>query len=99
LNPGHFGSFTVIFVSCGESCLLVLWCAGGRCGMVGSDEDHGRSRRPSAEDRGWSHRSGTQWPDNQVTSCAVCTVHVETRSACFLVEPQNQGRRFVSGLA
>jgi hypothetical protein len=29
----------------------------------------------------------------------VCTVHVETRSACFLVEPQNQGRRFVNGLA
>jgi hypothetical protein len=34
-----------------------------------------------------------------VTPCAVCTVHVETRSANFLVEPQNQGRRFVSGLA
>jgi hypothetical protein len=79
--------------------LLVLWCAGGRCGMVDSDEDHGRSRRPSAENRGWSHRSGTRWPDNRVTSCAVCTVHVETRSAGFLVEPQNQGRRFVSGLA
>jgi hypothetical protein len=29
----------------------------------------------------------------------VCTVHVETRSASFLVEPQNQGRQFVSGLA
>jgi hypothetical protein len=25
-----------------------------RCSMVGSIEDHGRSRRPSAEDRGWS---------------------------------------------
>jgi hypothetical protein len=25
--------------------------------------------------------------------------YVETRSAGFLVEPQNQGRRFVSGLA
>jgi hypothetical protein len=35
----------------------------------------------------------------QVTSCAVRTVHVETRSASFLVEPQNQGRWFVSGLA
>jgi hypothetical protein len=35
----------------------------------------------------------------QVTLCAVYTVHVETRSAGFLVEPQNQGRRFVSGLA
>jgi hypothetical protein len=34
----------------------------------------------------------------QVTPCAVYTVHVEMRSVCFLVEPQNQGRRFVSGL-
>jgi hypothetical protein len=25
----------------------------------------------------------------RVTLCAVCTVHVETRSASFLVEPQN----------
>jgi hypothetical protein len=33
-----------------------------------------------------------------VALCAVCTVHVETRSVCFLIEPQNQGRRFVSGL-
>jgi hypothetical protein len=35
----------------------------------------------------------------RVTLCAVCPVHVETRSMSFLVEPQNQGRRFVSGLA
>jgi hypothetical protein len=42
--------------------LLVSWCAGGRCGMVCSDEDCGRSRRPGAEDQGWSHRSGTRWP-------------------------------------
>jgi hypothetical protein len=42
------------FVSCGESCLLVLWCVGGRCSMAGSDVDLGRSRRSSAEDRGWS---------------------------------------------
>jgi hypothetical protein len=30
----------------------------------------------------------------RVAPCAVCTVHVETRSTSFLVEPQNQGRRF-----
>jgi hypothetical protein len=34
-----------------------------------------------------------------MAQCAVCTVHVETRSTRFLVEPQNKGRRFVSGLA
>jgi hypothetical protein len=35
----------------------------------------------------------------RVAPCAVCIMHVETRSAGFLVEPQNQGPRFVSGLA
>jgi hypothetical protein len=35
----------------------------------------------------------------RVTLCAIYTVHVETRSVSFLVEPQNQGRRFVNSLA
>jgi hypothetical protein len=35
----------------------------------------------------------------RVALCAIYTVHMETRSAGFLVEPQNQGQRFVSGLA
>jgi hypothetical protein len=30
-----------------------------------SNEDRGRSRRPGAEDRGWSHRSGTRWSGDQ----------------------------------
>jgi hypothetical protein len=33
--------------------------------MTDNDEDRGRCRRAGAEDRGWSHRSGTQWPDDQ----------------------------------
>jgi hypothetical protein len=82
--------FYFIFVSFGESRLLISWCAGDRCGMTCSDENRGRSRRPGAEDRGSRGR---------VTPCAVCTVHVETMSASFLVDPQNQGRRFVSVLA
>jgi hypothetical protein len=53
-NPRHFGGFTFIFVSCGESCLLVSWCVGSRCNMAGSNEDRGRSRRPGAGDREWS---------------------------------------------
>jgi hypothetical protein len=57
--------FSFTFVSFGESCLLVSRCAGGRCGMACSDEDRDRSRRPGAEDQGWSHRSGTQWPDGR----------------------------------
>jgi hypothetical protein len=35
----------------------------------------------------------------RVAPCAVCTWHVETRSVGFLVEPQNHGQQFVSGLA
>jgi hypothetical protein len=57
--------FSFIFVLFGESRLLVSWCAGGRCGMACSDEDYGRSRRPSVEDWGWSYRAGTRWPDGQ----------------------------------
>jgi hypothetical protein len=34
----------------------------------------------------------------RVASCAVCTWQVKTMSVDFLVEPQNQGRRSVSGL-
>jgi hypothetical protein len=31
--------------------------------------------------------------------CVICTMHLGTRTVGFLVEPQNQDRRFVSGLA
>jgi hypothetical protein len=36
---------------------------------------------------------------DQMTTCAVCTLHVETKSVGFLIESQNQCRWFVSGLA
>jgi hypothetical protein len=83
------------FCSYGESCLLVSWCVGGRCDMVANDEDHGRSRRPSAEDQMWSSTgrySMARRSGGWVMPCAVCTVHIEMRSTSFLVEPQNQGR-------
>jgi hypothetical protein len=65
LNLGHGGGFTFIFVSFEESCLLVLWCAGDRCGIVDKDEDHGINRRHGAEDQRWSHRSGIRWSDDR----------------------------------
>jgi hypothetical protein len=34
----------------------------------------------------------------RVAPCAVYTMHKEMRNASFLVELENQGRRFVSGL-
>jgi hypothetical protein len=64
-NPRYFVSFTFISVSFRESCLLVSWCAGGWCGMAGSDDDRGRSRRHGAKDRGCSHRFDTRWPGDK----------------------------------
>jgi hypothetical protein len=43
--------FSFIFVSFGESCLLVSWCAAGKCDMTCSNEDRDRSRRPGVEDQ------------------------------------------------
>jgi hypothetical protein len=54
LNLRSSHCFTFIFVSCGESRLLVSWCVCDRCNMAGSDKDHDMSRRPGAEDQGWS---------------------------------------------
>jgi hypothetical protein len=68
--------FSFTFVSLGESCLLVSWCAGGRCGMACSDEDRGRSKRPGAEDQRWSHRSGTQWPAVEKSGDTMCGLHL-----------------------
>jgi hypothetical protein len=51
--------------SCGESCLLVSWCVGGRCDMTGSDEDRDKSSRFGAENRGWLHMLCTRWPDDR----------------------------------
>jgi hypothetical protein len=59
--------------------------------MVDSDEDLGRSRRPGLEDRGWS--STGRVLDGRTIGRSGDTVHKETRSAGFLVEPQNQGLR------
>jgi hypothetical protein len=56
--------------------LLVLWCAGDRCDMVGSDEDCGKSRRPGAEDRGWL-TTGQVLGDQTIKNSgdAVCGLH------------------------
>jgi hypothetical protein len=54
--------FSFILSSFGETRLLVSWCAADRCDMACNDDDRGMSRRPGAEDRGWSHMSGTRVP-------------------------------------
>jgi hypothetical protein len=75
----HQGKFSVVLplsILCGESRLLVSWCAGDRCDMAGSNDDRGRSRRPGIEDRGWS---STGWVLGGRTikrlSDAMCGLH------------------------
>jgi hypothetical protein len=41
-------------ILCGKSCLLVSWCVGDMCDIVGRDKDLDRSRRLGTEDRRWS---------------------------------------------
>jgi hypothetical protein len=75
-------------ILCGESCLLVSWCAGQRCDMVGSNEDRGRSRRSGVEDRDGQAQVGysvARRSRGRVMLYAICTVHKETRSSGFLV--------------
>jgi hypothetical protein len=43
----------LLSILCGETRLLVSWYVGDRCDMTGSNEDLGRSRRPSADDHEW----------------------------------------------
>jgi hypothetical protein len=68
--------FSFIFVSFGESRLLVSWCAGGRYGMTCSDEGRGRSRRPSAEDREWRTGRALDGQAVERSGGAVCGLHL-----------------------
>jgi hypothetical protein len=36
-------------ILCAESCLLVSWCVGDRCGMTASDKNRDKSRRHGVE--------------------------------------------------
>jgi hypothetical protein len=64
--------------------------------MVGSDEDLARSRRPGAENQGWSStgRVLSGWTIRRSVD-AVCGLHHAQgdENVGFLVWPQNQGRR------
>jgi hypothetical protein len=64
--------------------LLVSWCVCDRCDITGSDEDHGRSRRSSVEDRGWSSTCrvlGGQTIERSYD--AVCGLHHAQRDEKF----------------
>jgi hypothetical protein len=109
-NPGRFVSFIFIFmfVSFGESCLLILWCVGGRCGMTGSDENHGRTvcQWFGLKTTGTTFSGLVSKPVAMVfsglTSKPVATVSPGLASkpvVGFLVEPQTQGGGGFFGLS
>jgi hypothetical protein len=111
LNPENFGNSILLFASCGETRLLVSLCVGDRCGMVGSDEDRGRSRRLGADDWGWLS-IGRVLSDRMIkrSDDAVCGLHhtqgdeereffglaSKPRSTGFLVWPQTKVDEFPS---
>jgi hypothetical protein len=64
--------------------------------MACSDEDRGRSRRPGAEDRGWSHRSGAWWLGNRevgwrLVRSAPCTWRRGARVSWLILKPKVDG--------
>jgi hypothetical protein len=73
-------------------------CAGDRCDITGSDKDCDRSRRPDAEDRGWSNTSRVHG-DQMIERLgdAVCGLHRDKEMSIlrFLIWPQNQGCHFL----
>jgi hypothetical protein len=77
-------------ILCEESFLFISWCAGDRCGMMGSDENNGRSRRPSVEDRGWSSTG-------RVLGCR--TIERSSDVVCDLYHAQGDKEREFLGLA
>jgi hypothetical protein len=88
LNLEDFDDYTLLSVLYGETCLIVLYCVGDICCMVGSDEDQDMSSRLGAEDRDDQTQFGYSVVERsrcRMTMCVVCTVHKETRSASFLV--------------
>jgi hypothetical protein len=60
--------------------------------MAGSDENRGKSRRPSAEDYGWSSADrllGGRTIERLGDDVCGLYMHKETRSPGFLIWPQN----------
>jgi hypothetical protein len=98
LNPKNFGGFTLLSV-CVKNCVCLshgvqatsaTWWASAR--IVAGVGDLVQSTGDGQARVGYSVAGQLR---DQVTLCVVCTVYKETRSTCFLVWPQNQGRRFL----
>jgi hypothetical protein len=65
LNPRQFRFVFLLSLFVWRIAFACLMVCRWQVRMACSDKDCGRNRRPSAEDRGWSHRSGTRWPGDR----------------------------------
>jgi hypothetical protein len=83
-----------VCLSCGVQVEGATWRAATRI-VVGIGDLLWRTEDAQAQVR----YSVAERSRGRMTLCVVYTMHMEKRSASFLVEPQNQGQRFVSGLA
>jgi hypothetical protein len=98
LNSRNFSGLTRLSFSCGETCVLVSWCIGDRCDMVGSNEDWCRSRRLGAVDQGWSSTCRVLVGRTiEKSGDILCGLHRAQRDEerGFLGLASNQGRQFL----
>jgi hypothetical protein len=77
--------------------LLVSWCAGDRCDMAGSNEDHCRRRRPGVEDQG-SLSTGRVLGGWMVerSGDALCGLHYAQGYECMFLGLASKPREMVS---
>jgi hypothetical protein len=103
LNLGGFGGSTIIRPIQMENCVCVsrgvqvagaAWRAVMRI-MAGV----GDLVQRIMDGQAYVRYSMAGWSRDKVTPCEVCIMHEETMSAGFLVESQNKGRQFISGLS
>jgi hypothetical protein len=90
LNLSLFYVDNCICLSCDVQVAGAAWWTATRI-MAGVEDLVQRTRDGQAQVR----YSVTRRLRGPLMLCAVCTMHEETRSAGFLVWPQNQGRQFL----
>jgi hypothetical protein len=64
--------------------------------MACNDEERGKSRRPSVEDQGWSHRSGIRWSGDREVGwhrvlSTLCTWRRGAQVSCLSLKTKVDG--------
>jgi hypothetical protein len=96
LNLGKFGGSALLFALCGKHvCLsyVVLMTGAAWRAVMRIEAGVGDVVQRTGNGQAQVEYLVVERSRGRVMLCVVCTVHNETRSAGFLVWPQNQGRR------